>query len=52
MKLDDGSHDGESLRGPKTKWFEWRARRDKAIARPRRGQAAAKLEKLKRKAKS
>lgn len=46
MKLDGNEQ------GPKGNWAEWRARRDKAITKPRRGNAAEKLERLKRKAKS
>lgn len=33
--------------GPKNGWAEWRARRDKAIAKPRRNAAAQKLNKPK-----
>lgn len=45
MKLDGNEQ------GPKRDWAEWRSRRDKLIAKPRRGNAAGKLERLKRKAK-
>lgn len=45
MKVDGNEQ------GPKGGWVEWRQRRDKTIAKPRRGNSAGRLEKLKRKAK-
>lgn len=45
--MKNPANPGGAPLGPKNGWAEWRARRDRAIAKPRRNAAAQKLNKPK-----